>query len=52
MLLGMSITLASPPTMPASLAALIERLDAVRLTGRREAGSEAVSLSIARYTDL
>jgi Rieske 2Fe-2S family protein len=52
MLLGMSITTASPPTMPASLAALIERLDAARLTGRRETGSEAVSLSTARYTDL
>lgn len=38
--------------MPASLAALIQRLDAARLTGRRETGSEAVSLSTARYTDL
>jgi Rieske 2Fe-2S family protein len=47
----MPITTASRDPMPASLAALIERLDAARLTGRRETGSEAASMSTARYTD-
>lgn len=37
--------------MPASLAGLIKRLDAARVTGRRETGCEAASLSTARYTD-
>jgi glycine betaine catabolism A len=47
----MAITTVSPPTMPASLAGLIERLDAARVTGRRETGTEAVSVSTACYTD-
>jgi phenylpropionate dioxygenase-like ring-hydroxylating dioxygenase large terminal subunit len=47
----MAITTVSPPTMPASLAGLIERLDAARTTGRRETGSEAVSMSTTCYTD-
>ena len=37
--------------MPASLAGLIERLDAARVSGRRETGREAAALSTARYTD-
>jgi phenylpropionate dioxygenase-like ring-hydroxylating dioxygenase large terminal subunit len=37
--------------MPASMASLVQRLDAARLTGQRETGSEAAPLSTERYTD-
>src|SRR5687767_15933707 len=52
MLRAMEITTVPAPTMPASLAGLVERLDTMRLTGRRETGSEAAALSTARYTDM
>jgi phenylpropionate dioxygenase-like ring-hydroxylating dioxygenase large terminal subunit len=41
----------SNTNMPASLAGLVRRLDAMRLSGQREAGEEAVSLSTDRYTE-
>lgn len=52
MLQAMAITTVPAPTMPASLAGLVERLDTMRLTGRRESGSEAAALSTVRYTDM
>jgi glycine betaine catabolism A len=52
MLLAMANTKAPALPMPASLARLVERLDTMRRTGRRETGNEAASLTTARYTDM
>jgi glycine betaine catabolism A len=47
----MAITPVPTVTMPATLAGLVERLDAARTTGRRETGREATALTTARYSD-